>query len=616
MGDITLKFKLKNEFNKLIDEDMSSSLKLVTKSNTYSPEYEQDSIYSFIVPDTEKLLSFHINIDNEDYISIISNTPYNKKSYRSIIGNFINKTNIPSIYAFHKSAQYAITELNVYHLDDNLNKLFNDDYERYFYKSGSFIELELKLKDDKVVDVDQIQWGIISWHDLYSIERESKHDSLSSEYSSSIQEKLINKFTDISKEVISKEKNRYIYKLPNYQQNEPHELYLFTYISKDEITKYNSVKLCINDYTQVVIDVTLAEALRAETEVAQLGWATSYVLQRLWHDNPSDAKEINELLLKNKNDVIKVTKNNQMKNIITNIVPDIDIKMLSKEYIDYGMHYIFYTTLGWYEFYKKFPIIQDVEKDIVNIQDKYTDTLETYNKKIIYNSNVFDYVLNNNMYNFFYMFKLHKDIYKLNASDELRLIPEQFVYQKSQDSNNCFIYNSAPVYINNFQLSFYEFNDIEYGYHSLNEENIALYSVTGKFIIYYTPSNLKIESINRADKLIKYKIQYFVFYVYDAFDFNDNICQFVGSWDYKLMEFNRIRSRKSLLIDKLSDTDSIDSCINNVYKNNVDYSKIDIYNIYYQRYKDNVNKGFDFTIYTDKSVKVENKTVFWEYRYE
>ncbi len=283
---ITIKGKveLKNEFNKLIDEDMSSSLKLVTKSNTYSPEYEQDSIYSFIVPDTEKLLSFHINIDNEDYISIISNTPYDKKSYRSIIGNFINKTNIPSIYAFHKSAQYTITELNVYHLDDNLNKLFNDDYERYFYKSGSFIELELKLKDDKVVDVDQIQWGIISWHDLYSIERESKHDSLSSEYSSSIQEKLINKFTDIGKEVISKEKNRYIYKLPNYQQNEPHELYLFTYISKDEITKYNSVKLCINDYTQVVIDVTLAEALRAETEVAQLGWATSYVLQRLWHD--------------------------------------------------------------------------------------------------------------------------------------------------------------------------------------------------------------------------------------------------------------------------------------------------------------------------------------------
>ena len=59
MGDIILKFQLKDILNCIIEEDLSEYLKLKIKDKQYSEAYENDSIYKFEVPDTEKILIFN-----------------------------------------------------------------------------------------------------------------------------------------------------------------------------------------------------------------------------------------------------------------------------------------------------------------------------------------------------------------------------------------------------------------------------------------------------------------------------------------------------------------------------------------------------------------------------
>ena len=107
MGDIILKFQLKDILNCIIEEDLSEYLKLNIKDKQYNAIYENDSIYKFIVPDTEKSKIFDIRIEHEDYYPKVSNTPIYNNLYRSSVRIFINKTNIPSIYVFSKNSRIS-----------------------------------------------------------------------------------------------------------------------------------------------------------------------------------------------------------------------------------------------------------------------------------------------------------------------------------------------------------------------------------------------------------------------------------------------------------------------------------------------------------------------------
>ena len=665
MGDIILKFQLKDILNCIIEEDLSEYLKLKIKDKQYSAAYENDSIYKFEVPDTEKNFNFQLSLEHEDYDNKIYNTSESSLVYSNTVCNFINKYNIPVVYACKKSEKYTIIELKAYHLDDNFNKLFNDNYERYFYKGGSFIELEVKLREDKVIDEDKIQWGIISWLDLYSIEKDNNHEFFSNEYSLAIQKELHEKFKSFPYDIIEKKGSRYICKLPNYQQDEPHELYIFAYISEEEITKYNSVKLCINDYTQVVIDVTLAEALRAETEVAQLGWATSYVLQRLWHDNPSNEIDnidkidsLEQLILKNKNDVIKVTKNKKMKDMISKLVPDIEIKMyptkdeIEKEYkitldvnndemID-ALKYKFYITLGWESFYKKFPVVQDIinrhrseiytscfkssfGKFIFNCSDiKYFNTISnpTYKMIIKFNS-IYNSLKNDNE-----IFDLYlQNLSRARNKDEqfLYMIKEPYLlngrYMQRFDFNNIYFAKSINLgYCDMFSI---DYDDVKTKV--LNNENalknISLYSVTGKFSFYFIIESFDISRYNmiefRIQPTISPKVAVHVInmksYIYDAFDFNDTSNQSVGVWDYINMNFDILHSMKETAYQ-------YDKQANLFVNVTLDYEqakdKMYIYNYHYQNYKKSVNKGFDYRIFSDSFIEFKDEHFFIDLLYD
>ena len=615
MGDIILKFQLKDILNCIIEEDLSEYLKLNIKDKQYNAIYENDSIYKFIVPDTEKSKIFDIRIEHEDYYPKVSNTPIYNNLYRSSVRIFINKTNIPSIYVFSKTAEYPIIELKAYHLDDNLNKLFNGNYERNFYKGGSFIELEVKLREDQVIDEDEIQWGIISWHDLYLIEKKYNHDFLSNEYSSAIQKELHEKFKSFPYDIIEKKGSRYICELPNYQQDEPHELYIFAYISEEEITKYNSVKLCINDYTQVVIDVTLAEALRADTEVAQLGWATSYVLQRLWHDNPRDAKEPDELILKDIKDVCKVTKNYKMKYILCHI--DFDIKLTKEKISPNGSIYPFSVSLDWEKFYSKFSIIKELDylDEIISIKfrDTYYSWIDYCFKKNGFRATdqYINYILVVNVNEVNNGKTKNNDIFDITYCGSMHNI------HKNQGKN--FLHNLTVSDLNDNYMTQLPLSNCEFIKLFDQEEAIALYAVTGKFSLNFIPNKFSIMRINHCHYNIYHKVllKDIYGYVYDNFDFDDNPNQPVGDWDYKNMTFSKINSVSELLAHECPKLDFINSFVKRF---DVDDSIITLYNRYYMNYRgvelsDNgkvnyknnkIYKGLNFRVYSSQFFVIES----------
>ena len=612
MGDIILKFKLYSVSTCIIEEDLSEYLKLNIKDKQYNAIYENDSIYKFIVPDTEKSKIFDIRIEHEDYYPKVSNTPIYNNLYRSSVRIFINKTNIPSIYVFSKTAEYPIIELKAYHLDDNFNKLFNDNYERYFYKGGSFIELEVKLREDKVIDEDKIQWGIISWLDLYSIEKDNNHEFFSNEYSLAIQKELHEKFKSFPYDIIEKKGSRYICKLPNYQQDEPHELYIFAYISEEEITKYNSVKLCINDYTQVVIDVTLQEALRATTEAAQLGWATSYVLQRLWHDNPRDAKEPDELILKDIKDVCKVTKNYKMKYILCHI--DFDIKLTKEKISPNGSIYPFSVSLDWEKFYSKFSIIKELDylDEIISIKfrDTYYSWIDYCFKKNGFRATdqYINYILVVNVNEVNNGKTKNNDIFDITYCGSMHNI------HKNQGKN--FLHNLTVSDLNDNYMTQLPLSNWEFVKPLRLDEVIALYAVTGKFSLNFIPNKVSIRKSYNCHINTDYKIllKNMYGYVYDNFDFDDHPNQPVGSWNYYYMAFSELNSGIELVknivkksTETVSDNDSNESIIDLYNKHYMNYRGVELSDNGKVNYKNNkIYKGLNFRVYSSQFFVIES----------
>lgn len=92
----------------------------------------------------------------------------------------------------------------------------------------------------------------------------------------------------------------------------------------------------LNDYPQITIDCTLAETLRAYTRqdnIATLGFGVSYICQRLWHDNPSDVKELSNLIYIDSHllDFIESIPNETMKSIVKEVLPRITLQEFSKD---------------------------------------------------------------------------------------------------------------------------------------------------------------------------------------------------------------------------------------------------------------------------------------------
>lgn len=402
---------------------------------------------------------------------------------------------------------------------------------------------------------------------------------------------------------------------------------IFAY--KDTPNYRASQLIRLNDYPQITIDCTLAETLRAYTRqdnIATLGFGVSYVCQRLWHDNPSDAKELSELIYIDSHllDFIESIPNATMQSIVKEVLPRITLQEFSRDSnnkcpaITSQMQEIkdknlrFYVELDWDRFYMQFPLMRELNSQL----------LQTLSFNDI-NDWVRSNFLNSKFYDFFMEWintKSNLDIITQTATtnNQAQLIVDFLkIYEgktknkdifllkniEYQSQNSC---NEQPL--SNIKSPYklwgncfyaYGIGDIDFAMQTARdmERVIALYALTGKFNIYYIPSLFKITQ--GKDNVIDIQITEIKAYIFDGFDFIGTPEQFVGAWDYEKMEF--IAGGSSWIAFKeITNLDKIFST-SNVKQSN----ETTIFNQDYQNTQKYFNLGLDFRILTSAFKDIE-----------
>lgn len=356
----------------------------------------------------------------------------------------------------------------------------------------------------------------------------------------------------------------------------------------------------LNDYPQITIDCTLAETLRAYTRqdnIATLGFGVSYVCQRLWHDNPSDAKELSNLIYIDSHspDFIESIPNATMQSIVKEVLPRITLQEFSRDSnnkcpaITSQMQEIkdknlrFYVELDWNRFYMQFPLMKGLEKEALSIitpernKNIFKVPITGYELGKILTNNFLDSLSEFWTYNHATIKKaiqLNKDseTFSMQVTANLLEIAKNPKEANIPNANNkifsitndstklqeCekLLSDIKPSDLGRHQMQYYEFSDIafgkEYMLNALNEKSnqaIALYALSGKFQIYYVLDSFEVERINEKEIAI-YPTQIKA-YIDDSFDFRDQdhtfnddgsireLGQPVGAWDYNEMKFDK-----------------------------------------------------------------------------
>ncbi|WP_077247108.1 DUF6402 family protein [Helicobacter pullorum] len=417
----------------------------------------------------------------------------------------------------------------------------------------------------------------------------------------------------------------------------------------------------LNDYPQITIDCTLAETLRAYTRqdnIATLGFGVSYVCQRLWHDNPSDAKELSELIYIDSHllDFIESIPNATMQSIVKEVLPRITLQEFSRDSnnkcpaITSQMQEIkdknlrFYVELDWDRFYMQFPLMKNLEKEILSIylapttygyQGIPNPILPTYNGKILTKGFLAQIhklmenkkeILKNTQKtesmqvtaNLLEIAKNPKEANIPNANNKIFSITNDST--KLQECEKL-LSDIKPSDLGRYQMQYYEFSDIafgkEYMLNALNEKSnqaIALYALSGKFQIYYALDSFEVERINEKEIAI-YSTQIKA-YIDDSFDFRDNPNQTVGVWNYENIEFDSATSAAMALKywwnKEANKKEQIQLALkyqqnraNNLNRGAMYYH---LYNLDYQQTQKYFNLGLDFLVTspTFKNIKIPN----------
>ena len=421
--------------------------------------------------------------------------------------------------------------------------------------------------------------------------------------------------------------------------------------------------------------------------------------QRLWHDNPANAKELSELIYIDSHllDFIESIPNETMQKIVKEALPRIELKEIVRKYKDiadktyqeqqrihkdfeaYKQRYNFsrkkdkekhiglnasgdmipfYVELDWDRFYMQFPLMKNLEKEMLNLQIEpiYIQTTgmptgEYKNKSKILTLNFLHSmqsfmrskkeILKNTQKtesmqvtaNLLEIAKNPKEANIPNANNRIFSITNDSI--KLQECEKL-LSDIKPSDLGRYQMQYYEFSDIafgkEYMLNALNEKSnqaIALYALSGKFQIYYVLDSFEVERINEKEIAI-YPTQIKA-YIDDSFDFRDQdhtfnddgsikeLGQPVGAWDYNEMKFDKDVSESQM--NKYAEKSGIISATNagaalflksaiNIEKYE-NYKRQNIYPIYnhdYQQTQKNFNLGLDFLVTspTFKNITIPN----------
>ncbi|EAI3172768.1 hypothetical protein E3F14_08415, partial [Campylobacter jejuni] len=456
-------------------------------------------------------------------------------------------------------------------------------------------EFEAIYEDTKIKE-EQIKWGYVFIQDKNTLDKLNKNQLTNDKKESSLfDEEILKDCFYIEKEedkallsssiIYRHLENNKAYcgkhlslQLPNPKDTQEQKaLLVFAY---KEIPNYNASYLIrINDYPQITIDCTLAETLRAHTnkdETSRLGWGVSYICQRLWHDNPSDAKELKDLTFRSSTsqDFIDTIPNETMKTIVKEILPRVEMQQLKTDNTKSRDKARFYAELDWDSFYMKFPIMQELKGEYMNLkklfgeesdfqkqfEDFLNDTL--LDIKNIKNTQEYTMALNiqamkENKTKNAEVFKLykkeetlaetHKAIKDLQKPSDI--IDNSLYFQRFDIKNDVFLPHLGLSKFDAFSLQ----NSIQHEKEVLDKfhsnpkykQNFALYSIAGAFNILYIPSLIQ---ITRVTRFYNYHSLYAACkkvraFIIDTVNFNNNGSdQPIGAWDYEKVGFDLYNS--------------------------------------------------------------------------
>ncbi|EIJ3124846.1 hypothetical protein LIV83_001802 [Campylobacter jejuni] len=472
----------------------------------------------------------------------------------------------------------------------------NEKIVRNFYTFSDIVEFEAIYEDTKIKE-KQIKWGYVFIQDKNTLDKLNKNQLTNDKKESSLfDEEILKDCFYIEKEedkallsssiIYRHLENNKAYcgkhlslQLPNPKDTQEQKaLLVFAY---KEIPNYNASYLIrINDYPQITIDCTLAETLRAHTnkdETSRLGWGgVSYICQRLWHDNPSDAKELKDLTFRSSTsqDFIDTIPNETMKTIVKEILPRVEMQQLKTDNTKSRDKARFYAELDWDSFYMKFPIMQELKGEYMNLkklfgeesdfqkqfEDFLNDTL--LDIKNIKNTQEYTMALNiqamkENKTKNAEVFKLykkeetlaetHKAIKDLQKPSDI--IDNSLYFQRFDIKNDVFLPHLGLSKFDAFSLQ----NSIQHEKEVLDKfhsnpkykQNFALYSIAGAFNILYIPSLIQ---ITRVTRFYNYHSLYAACkkvraFIIDTVNFNNNGSdQPIGAWDYEKVGFDLYNS--------------------------------------------------------------------------
>ncbi|MWV69498.1 DUF6402 family protein [Helicobacter saguini] len=341
----------------------------------------------------------------------------------------------------------------------------------------------------------------------------------------------------------------------------------------------------------------------------------------------------------------------------------------------------FYTTLNWDKFYMQFPLIKrlsDFDK-----QKIYSDNFLTHIRNmLINNKNIITFIkrLSQGEYRFNFAIDIrenrsNKNVESYIIAKENDKLPQgyKFILQCKPyeiDNLNCQLHGidddeffmqtlrnlgtniagqfsvdiSATLFIKQARrsipvvgqgiLAYEAYNvskEINQQFYNDTMQDLSLYACSGKFSIYYAPTQISIkkEIKNNKEKVV-FRIDKMVAYVYDSFDFldqphifNDNgeiikLGQPVGAWDFdnkcfsisgsisQIVTYMPKKFKKYIIGHAIPDVSSAD--ILESKKTNQYY----IYNQDYQDYQKFTPYGLDFKLYSDDFIA---KLHFDEFKY-
>lgn len=220
----------------------------------------------------------------------------------------------------------------------------------------------------------------------------------------------------------------------------------------------------------------------------------------------------------------------------------------------------------------------------------------------------------------------YNEVKKIPKSDNNEIL--NTLLNLSSTLSQCLMYvSSAPQALNSFSTDFTKDtiqNALLPIYKDSFNETIALYACTGKFSLYFIPSQITLAiTRNNNGKTLSFAIDEMLCYTYDSFDFLDQPYQPVGVWDNKNHCFSLNGSitqlwdyfdytiiPKSDIIKQINEFQKFLMVLENY---NIMHEKYPylywVYNNDFQQCQHNFKKGLDYKIFssTFEVVRQEDK---------